>query len=157
MHGSCMPHQQKRSLSVTDIICMGKPSSSAHDMAVVWPLFCVICAGFFPKDGCTTGERFLFHLAAATGGTFQVYNADLPVPAAAAAVVRNAKGDTQQLVKQLAAAEVPSEEAVGAPKAWDSGLGAFVAVNLENEEPATRAERHWAESKLKQRRWDNKR
>lgn len=117
-------------------------------------------AGFFPRNGCPSGERVLSQLSAATGGTYQVYNADLPVPAAAAAIIKNAAAGTGQ--KAAAGSAGPAADsstatpAVGVPRVWDSKLGGFVAVDLANEDAATRDERLWAEQQLKSLRLANK-
>jgi hypothetical protein len=111
--------------------------------------FC--CAGFFPRNGCSSGERFLSQLAAATGGTFQIYNADLPTPAAAANIVRNATA------APAAAGEGADAVSVGGTRVWDSERGAFVAVDLATEDAATREERLWAEQQMKALRLANKR
>jgi hypothetical protein len=116
------------------------------------------CSGFFPRNGCPSGERFLSQLAAATGGTFQVYNADLPVPAAAANIVRNAAAAGASGSQDAAAGgENASPAAVGGTRVWDSELGAFVAVDLAKDDAATRDERLWGEQQMKALRLANKR
>lgn len=108
-------------------------------------------------------------LAAATGGTFQIYNADLPIPAAAANIVRTATAaaaaaggtsGSQNAAGGAAAAgggEAASATAVGGTRVWDDELGAFAAVDLAKEDAATRDERLWAEQQMKALRLANKR
>ncbi|WIA16292.1 hypothetical protein OEZ85_012995 [Tetradesmus obliquus] len=131
------------------------------------PLRPVHTVGFFPRNGCPSGERFLSQLAAATGGTFQIYNADLPIPAAAANIVRNATAaaaagaggasSSQNAAGAAGGGEAASAAAVGGTRVWDDELGAFVAVDLAKEDAATRDERLWAEQQMTALRLANKR
>lgn len=89
-----------------------------------------------------------------------MYNADLPVAAASAALVRAARQGGGQLHSQctpIAAEGRKVAAACGNRKVWDASLQSFVAVDSQKEDEATRDERQWAEEKLKQRRLDNKR
>jgi hypothetical protein len=97
----------------------------------------VVVTGFFPPGDSrgSNGERFLRQLAAATGGTFQVYDADITPEGTVAA-----------------AGVMPSKTRV-----YDDQAGKFVPYDLAAETSADRGERLWAEAELRKMRTRDRR